>query len=47
LQRATLERLLATLRPGGALVIGVKETLPEEAVGTEEWVGEVGVHRKC
>jgi chemotaxis protein methyltransferase CheR len=45
-QVETLERLLTTLRPRGALLIGIKEALPEGAVGVEEWVGEVGVYRK-
>jgi chemotaxis protein methyltransferase CheR len=46
-QVATLERLLATLRTGGALVIGIKETLPEGAQGVEEWAEQPGVYRKC
>jgi chemotaxis protein methyltransferase CheR len=46
-QLKTLERVLATLRAGGALVIGFKETLTDGAGGVEEWVGEAGVYRKC
>jgi chemotaxis protein methyltransferase CheR len=46
LQRRTLERLLTTLRPGGALVIGRKERLPEGAVGVEPWHPEHRIYRR-
>jgi chemotaxis protein methyltransferase CheR len=46
LQRRTLERLLTVLRPGGALVIGLKERLPEGAEGVEPWAGDLGIFRR-
>jgi chemotaxis protein methyltransferase CheR len=46
-QRRTLERMLALLRPGGALVIGLREHLPEGAAGLEPWVGELGIYRRA
>jgi chemotaxis protein methyltransferase CheR len=46
LQRRTLERLLTVLRPGGALVIGLKERLPEGARGVEPWAGELRIFRR-
>lgn len=47
LQRRVLERLLAALRPGGALVIGLRERLPEGVVGVAPWKAELGIYRKC
>ena len=41
LNRRTLERLLALLRPGGALVIGLKEQLPAGVPGVETWVPDL------
>jgi chemotaxis protein methyltransferase CheR len=38
-QRALLTRLLARLEPGGALVIGRRERLPEGAADLEPWTG--------
>jgi len=46
LQRRTLERMLETLRPEGAFVIGLKERLPEGATGLAPWVPELGIYRK-
>ena len=37
LQREILARLIASLRPGGALVIGAHETMPEHAGTFEPW----------
>jgi chemotaxis protein methyltransferase CheR len=46
LQRRTLERLLGVLRPGGALLIGLKERLPEGATGVAGWVPHLGIYRR-
>ena len=45
LQRQTLERILTRLRPGGALVIGRRETLPSLAKLTA-WSEDLGIFRK-
>lgn len=45
LQQHTLERIIATLRSGGALVIGLKEELPNR-LGLEDWQSELGIYRK-
>jgi chemotaxis protein methyltransferase CheR len=47
LQRRTLERLLGTLRPGGGLVIGLKERLPQGATGLQAWVPGLRIYRKA
>lgn len=47
LQRRTLERLLTTLRPGGALVIGRKERLPEGVAGVEPWLPVHRIYRRA
>ena len=39
LQRSVLHRVIATLRPGGALVVGVHESLPAETEGLAAWPG--------
>jgi chemotaxis protein methyltransferase CheR len=44
-QRQTLERILTRLRPGGALVIGRRETLPAVA-GLAAWSENLGIFRK-
>jgi chemotaxis protein methyltransferase CheR len=47
LQQETLRRMTQRLVPGGALVIGVLETLPEGVSGLESWSKrQVGVYRK-
>jgi len=46
LQRRTLGRLLTVLRPGGALVIGLKEHLPGGVEGVEPWIPALGVFRR-
>jgi chemotaxis protein methyltransferase CheR len=46
LQRRVLARLLAALRPGGALVIGLRERLPEGVGGVTPWSAELGIYRK-
>lgn len=45
-QRRTLERMLPLLRPESALVIGLREHLPEGPGGLEPWVGALGIYRK-
>ena len=47
LQRAILRRMTERLIPGGALVIGALETLPEDVSGLEAWsTRQLGVYRK-
>lgn len=46
LQRRTLERLLTVLRPGGALVIGLKECLPSGVEGVEPWMPDLRIFRR-
>lgn len=46
LQRRTLERMLTVLRPGGALVIGLKERLPDGVDGIEPWVPGLRIYRR-
>jgi chemotaxis protein methyltransferase CheR len=47
LQRRTLSRILRVLRPGGSLVIGRKERLPEGVRGVTSWVAPLGVYRRA
>jgi chemotaxis protein methyltransferase CheR len=44
-QRAVLANLAAALRPGGALVLGLHEMLPDPAPGFTPWPGARAVHR--
>jgi chemotaxis protein methyltransferase CheR len=46
LQAEVLARILAALRPGGALVIGLHESLPESAPGLAPWPGARAVYEK-
>lgn len=46
LRRHTAERILSVLRPGGGLVIGRSENLPEGLGGLEAWVAELRIYRK-
>ncbi len=43
LQRQILERLVARLVPGGVLVLGAHESLPEQLIGLEPWPGSHGL----
>ncbi|MEW6544731.1 MAG: protein-glutamate O-methyltransferase CheR [Nitrospirota bacterium] len=45
-QRAVLDRILSRLAPGGALVIGSLESLPEVGEALEPWSARCGVFRK-
>ena len=45
-QQNTLRRLLNKLTPGGALIIGKLETLPEVGTQLVEWFPHSGVYRK-
>jgi chemotaxis protein methyltransferase CheR len=47
LQREVGEGLAASLRPGGALVVGAHETLPEGLAGFEPWSLAHGVYRRA
>lgn len=44
-QARLLEAIRARLRPGGALVIGARETLPEPAAGLAPWNGPAPIYR--
>jgi chemotaxis protein methyltransferase CheR len=46
-QRTTLGRLTGALRPGGALVIGLHEALPEPHPGLEPWAGTRAIFRSA
>jgi chemotaxis protein methyltransferase CheR len=46
-QRSVLARLAETLRPGGALVIGLHESLPQPAPQFEPWPGAPAVFRRA
>jgi chemotaxis protein methyltransferase CheR len=46
LQRTTGARIAKSLRPGGALVLGAHEELPEEPGGFEPWNAVRGVYRR-
>lgn len=46
LQRETLRRLTKSLSPGGALIIGGLESLPEGTWGLEPWLTRTGAYRK-
>ena len=47
LQREVADRLAACIRPGGALVFGAHETLPEGAPGFVPWSASLRVYRRC
>ena len=46
LQKETLHTITERLVPGGALVIGALEALPEGVWGLEPWAKKLGVYRK-
>ncbi|HWT24031.1 MAG TPA: CheR family methyltransferase [Solirubrobacteraceae bacterium] len=45
-RRAVLTALTGALRPGGALVIGLHESLPDPHPGLEPWPGARAIHRR-
>jgi chemotaxis protein methyltransferase CheR len=45
-QLEVMERVVARLRPGGALIIGVHESLPEGLRGLAPWPGARAIYRK-
>ena len=45
-QRETLRKLIAKLVPGGALIIGKLESLPEGHWEIEPWPRSIGAYRK-
>ena len=45
-QRAVLERVGGAVRPGGALVIGLHEALPDPPAPYEPWRGARAVFRR-
>jgi len=46
-RKALLPRLCAVLRPGGALVIGIREHLPADIGGLIPWFPELGIFRNA
>lgn len=46
LQRSTLDRMRAALKPDGALVVGIHERLPEGVRGFSEWSDKLRIYRK-
>ncbi len=46
LQKETLHTITERLAPGGALVIGALEALPEGVWGLKPWAKKLGVYRK-
>jgi len=44
-QEAVMKRLIARLRPRGALVVGLHESLPPSCSGTEPWAGTRAIYR--
>jgi chemotaxis protein methyltransferase CheR len=46
LQHEVMRRVLARLRPGGALVVGIHESLPENLPGFVPWPGARAIYRK-
>ena len=46
LQRKTIERLSGTLAPGGFLIIGSLESLPDGPWGIQPWSTRLGVYQK-
>jgi chemotaxis protein methyltransferase CheR len=45
-QRAIMTRIAGRLRPGGALVLGIHEALPEGLAGFVAWPGARAVYRR-
>jgi len=45
-QARVLSRLADAVRPGGALVVGKRESLPEHDIAFEEWFEGLGVYRR-
>lgn len=46
LQRDIMTRIAGRLRPGGALVLGIHEALPEGLAGFDAWPGARAVYRR-
>ncbi len=46
LRQEMLERILRELTPGGALVIGLRERLPEGATGIADWDPRLKIYRR-
>jgi len=46
LQRKVMAQVVATLHPGGALVIGIHEKLPDGLAGLEPWNEKRAIYRK-
>lgn len=46
LQRQVVERVISRMRPGGALVIGIHESLPHDLSEITPWPGARAIYRK-
>jgi chemotaxis protein methyltransferase CheR len=46
-QREVMERIVARLRPGGALAVGIHESLPDGLGGLAPWPGARAIYRKA
>jgi chemotaxis protein methyltransferase CheR len=46
-QLAVMRRIADRLRPGGALVVGIHESLPDGLAGFAPWPGVRGVYRRA
>jgi len=46
LRQRLVERVVERLRPGGALVVGIHETIPAEVLGVEAWPGARAIYRR-
>jgi chemotaxis protein methyltransferase CheR len=46
LQHEVMRRVIAPMRPGGALVIGIHESLPGDLAGLAPWEGARAIYRK-
>ena len=44
-QQKVMKRVIARLQPGGALVIGLHETLPPSCAGLASWTGARAIYR--
>lgn len=44
-QERVMQRVIERLRPGGALVVGIHESLPAACTGVAAWAGTRGIYR--
>lgn len=46
MQHSVIERIIARLHPGGALIVGIHEAPPPHLMGLAPWPGGRGIYRK-